>query len=357
MADKTISQLVMQANAVLKSSLRNTIVVPPNSPLGSNASRFDVYHSGLSLCSQKVRFALAELGVPYKSHDLDLVSKLENYSPEYVKLRLAAVTEDVTFADGFSGSTSVTVEGFDSCVVPTLVDHEAQKVVVDSANIVKYLARVHKETVDLLPSDLVEKIEEHVKVVDQAPHAALLYGANPEGDTRPWILRRKTQTIHEKKIKILEANKARVSSSSLLTRVYDAKISKEQAASTFVSERESMSQINERLLKGLSYLEAELEQHGKSWACGEKFTIADILWGVSLFRMKWIGVGHLFSEHSTCPLVHEYSEQLFARDAFRRSVMLWPLAYMPSPHVPELNTTSHYMTCAWQFILRNKLRL
>lgn len=347
-AKLTISELVAAANSMLKSSMRNKVVVPATAT--TDKARFELYHCGLSLCSQKVRFTLAELGVPYNSHDLDLVSRMENYYPEYIRLRLAAVEADVTLASGFTGSSSVATNGFDAAVVPTLVDHEAQKVVVDSATIVKYLAKVNRTKVDLYPEHLAKQIEEHVRVVDDAPHAALLYGANPEGDTRPWVLRRKTKDIHSQKIQVLKERMATVKDDDLLISAYEAKISKEEAAHAFVSQRESMAEINARLLKGVRHLETQLSAHGKEWACGEQFTVADIMWGVSLFRMKWIGVGHLFSKDSTCPLVHDYSERLFARNTFQSAIPNWPLAYMPSPHLPQLNTFSHYLRSASNYI-------
>ena len=58
----------------------------------------ELYHAGLSVCSQKVRTVLAELEQPYVSHELSILNSrgiyseeltpAENYYPEYVKLRM-----------------------------------------------------------------------------------------------------------------------------------------------------------------------------------------------------------------------------------------------------------------------------
>ncbi|NNL86664.1 MAG: glutathione S-transferase family protein, partial [Myxococcales bacterium] len=52
--------------------------------------RFELYHFGFSICSQKVRTALAEKGVAYLAHELE---PTENYRPHYVRLRLFAAGE------------------------------------------------------------------------------------------------------------------------------------------------------------------------------------------------------------------------------------------------------------------------
>ena len=44
-----------------------------------------LYHNALSSCSQKVRLVLAELGLGYESHEVNLVGG-EQHAPDYVKL-------------------------------------------------------------------------------------------------------------------------------------------------------------------------------------------------------------------------------------------------------------------------------
>ena len=63
-----------------------------------------------------------------------------NYRPGYVRLRLQGAP-NLQYAEGYTGQSSVTTEGFDPCVVPTLVDHEKACVVIDSARICNYLDR------------------------------------------------------------------------------------------------------------------------------------------------------------------------------------------------------------------------
>lgn len=50
----------------------------------------ELYHNGMSVCSQKVRLVLVEKGLDYAAHHLDLRAG-EQFTPEYRKLNPAAV--------------------------------------------------------------------------------------------------------------------------------------------------------------------------------------------------------------------------------------------------------------------------
>ena len=45
-----------------------------------------LFHFWSSTCSRKVRIALAEKDINWKSHHIDIVNKLENLEPEYLKI-------------------------------------------------------------------------------------------------------------------------------------------------------------------------------------------------------------------------------------------------------------------------------
>ncbi len=50
----------------------------------------ELYHHGSSVCAAKVRFALAEKKLAWKSHYLDLL-KGDQFNPEYLKINPKAV--------------------------------------------------------------------------------------------------------------------------------------------------------------------------------------------------------------------------------------------------------------------------
>ena len=84
-----------------------------------------LYHFWSSTCSRKVRITLAEKGIDWVSHHVDIVTKLENLEPNYVKLN-------------------------PNGVVPTL-DHDG-KIVTESNIIIEYLDDTFPQ-VALKPND------------------------------------------------------------------------------------------------------------------------------------------------------------------------------------------------------------
>ena len=93
--------------------------------------------------------------------------------------------------------------GFDPLVVPTLVDNLKKRVVAESKTIMNYLDR-EIPTPPLYPTECAELVEKHVKLVDDTPHAGLLYGGDPDRDTRPAYLRNDTYMTSATNIRFLE---------------------------------------------------------------------------------------------------------------------------------------------------------
>ena len=89
----------------------------------------ELYHARNSVCSQKVRLCLAEIGLPWEGRLLDLMAG-DQYAPEYLALNPEAV-------------------------VPTLVDDG--RVVVESSLICEYLDRTYNGGT-LMPDDPAHRI-------------------------------------------------------------------------------------------------------------------------------------------------------------------------------------------------------
>ena len=99
----------------------------------------ELYHFGFSTCSQKVRLVLAEKGLEFDSHEVNLIAG-EQHDPEYVRLN-------------------------PDHVVPTLVDQG--KVLVESTLIIRYLDDAHHEP-PLRPADALVRyrVERWLKHID-----------------------------------------------------------------------------------------------------------------------------------------------------------------------------------------------
>ena len=350
----SFANLVATANEVLAHPRRETTIgIGNGSPEAS--PRFEVYHSAPSLCSFKVRAVLFERGIPFRSHDLNIMPMRggtpENYRPEYVRMRLQGAP-NARLVDGYTGASSVTTEGFDPCVVPTLVDHEKQAVVVDSANICEYLDREWSQGERLTPDAIADQVRTQVDLVDRAPHVAALYGAHPDGDNRPAGLRKNIKDVHGKKIAAVEAMMAEAGDDVELHTAYRAKITKESSADRFVYDADSMRAAHRAMDEHVGSLEAQLESHGESWVLGGAYTLADIMWTNSLYRLKWLGMGQLWGQGSNRPRVVEYAGRAFERPSFRRAVIDWPGAYFPSPHVKEFSGPMAFVKFAWHMARR-----
>ena len=348
----SLTELVGAANEPFTRPYRNKVMdegfVAGGDPAGGPAPkpRFELYHAAPSLCSMKVRTVLAEKRVPFTSHDLNLMMRgpaPECYLPGYVRLRLHGAPE-AALAHGYTGQSSVATEGFDACVVPTLVDHEAERVIVDSAKICAYID-ANTEGERLMPEAQAEAINAQIDIVDQAPHVAVLYGAHPDGDARPKGLARNIAGVHAKKIAALERLKAQVGEDAALAAAYDSKIAKEAGGGEFMLDAERMRTAHEVMARHVGELERQLGSHEGPWALGERFTMADVMWAVSLYRMQWLGLGAAWegrlpvrgnaAVREPRERVRAYVQRAFARPSFRAGVVDWPGAYGPSPHVAE----------------------
>lgn len=109
------------------------------------ADTLELYHHGSSVCAAKVRFYLAEKGLPWEGHYIDILAG-EQFAPDYVKLNPKAV-------------------------VPTLVHNGT--VIRDSTNICEYLDDVFPEH-QVRPAAPLTRAEVRywTKAVDEELHPA-----------------------------------------------------------------------------------------------------------------------------------------------------------------------------------------
>ena len=317
----TIEDLLAGANTPLTDPEMNRTV-------GEDTPQFELYHFALSLCSQKVRACLAEKNASFAAHDINLqMPLLGNYDPGYVRLRLQG-QPDTGFATGYTGQSSVASEGFDPAVVPTLVDLTKGKVVVDSLAICRHIDQVVAPERSLIPADLQSCIDAELQIIDATPHVAVLYGAHPEVDFRPERLRKGMPGVHDRKITKIKTARDSVADDPGMVAAYEAKIAKEEAGKAFISTPDQMRGAVDDILQIIVALETRL-QDGRQWICGDRLTLADVCWAVSLFRLKWLGMSfawegkHVLNDQP-CPAVADYGARLFARPTFKTAIIDWP---------------------------------
>lgn len=77
----------------------------------------ELYHAGLTTCSKKVRLCLAEKGLDYRSHFLDL-RKFEHHSPEYLAINPNGVVPALVH-DGEPVLESMLINEYLDTIFPT----------------------------------------------------------------------------------------------------------------------------------------------------------------------------------------------------------------------------------------------
>ena len=73
----------------------------------------ELYHFWSSTCSRKVRFALAEKGLDWTSHHIDIVEKLENLEPDYIKLNPNGVVPTLRHNGNIITESNIIIEYLD----------------------------------------------------------------------------------------------------------------------------------------------------------------------------------------------------------------------------------------------------
>ena len=295
--------------------------------------QYELYHNVGSICAQKVRCVLAELAVPYVSHDIPIVAEpWPTYHPDYVKLRIAG-SRGQDFVSGHTGSSSASQHGFDPTVVPTFIDRDAENIVIDSQNICRYIDSQIGQSM-LRPAALTAEIDEQTAIVDDIPNIALSFGTHPGVDPRPQSIRKFADGAMPRKLKALKKVRAIYSSDETIVRAVDAKMVKEQAALDFLNDAHFMSGVLARTADCIATLEGTLNSETTDWLCSDSYTMADLFWGINLYRLKKLGMGYLWDPEAYPhpgavyrPNVRAYAERLLEKPSFRHAVADWGVAF------------------------------
>lgn len=274
------------------------------------APRYRLFHAASSVCSQKVRAVLHATGRPYHSHLVNIFAG-ESYEPAYVRLRARACVEaGYPFSAHHSGSTSVVGTGCDACVVPTLIDGEGDRVVIDSRAICLSLCGEGS----LLPAGLAAEIGAELDIVDALPNYPLLASkvaaATPEGGN----------AFAQGKVARCEALIARHGDDPLLVAAYAAKRDKEASASAGLFGAEAIRQAEAAMQAAFAALERRLSD-GRAYLHADRLSLSDIFWAVELVRTEDLGQSAWIE---ALPKLSRYYAALKSEAAIRDAILDWP---------------------------------
>lgn len=279
--------------------------------IGSSEPRFALFHAANSICSQKVRAVLAWHGMAYLSHPMNLFTG-QTYLPEYVRLRMIGCTaHGGALVARHSGSTSAG-EGCDGVVVPTLVDFQANAVLVDSKAICLSLDALAPSATRLRPEPLVAAIDRELDLVDSLPNYQLLMARR--ADPAAFSLR---------KVAWCERFLAQCADEPVLVAAYAAKREKERSAADALFSKHAISEAVAKTEAALGALEGRLQHSVGGLLFQQRPTLADLFWAIELLRLDNLGFGHLWADGclpSTAALLEAAREW----PALRSSIIDWP---------------------------------
>jgi tetrachloro-p-hydroquinone reductive dehalogenase len=220
----------------------------------------------------KTRLGLAEMNVPYRSHEVDIGFALENFEPWYVKLNPRAV-------------------------VPTLQDDST--VVTDSAKILRYAAAKWQPAM-LGAAARRAEVEDWVKAGDGVNLQTITYAFNgvPRGAE---LLEARLARSHEYQMKYPE-----------LGDIYAAVNRRILSHKASAAAKPDVARALTELDSTLGRLDGRLER--SPFIGGESYSIADVIWTVVLARL------HLLKRPEVSPEkfshVSAYYDRMTKRPSF-----------------------------------------
>jgi glutathione S-transferase len=229
----------------------------------------ELYHADRSTCSQKVRICLAELGLPFVPHAVNLMAG-EQLTPQYLAIN-------------------------PNGVVPALVHDGA--VVVESTVICEYLCEVFPDPQHLLPADALgrARVRAWLRYIDEVPSMAVRVPTFQLALV-PFYRRMSEHQFAE----FIEAMPLR--------KYFFQKMGREG-----FSELEYANSL-EQLRRSFARLAPALERTG--WIAGDHYTIADLCMVPVVRRVADLGLAQLWDDY---PAVGAWFERVAARPAYAQA--------------------------------------
>jgi len=259
---------------------------------------FELYHNALSLCSQKLRICLAELGIDYASHHVDLIEtgSYENIGRAFLKVNPAGL-------------------------VPVLV-HDGRPI-YESHEQIRYAAdHAPAGAPSLVPADpaLRAEMQEWVDRASLTGDDPLLESAASAGNTVPGL------TVPLFAAMIEEIPARRIVEGLLFHRLKArplAFLAMKAVGMDGLSRLRPAIAIVKRAIRHmgphLDALDAQLGARGP-WIVGEQLTLADVSWVPILQRLVDADSAHLFVGPSLRPNVQAWWDRIRERPSYGEAI-------------------------------------
>jgi glutathione S-transferase len=259
---------------------------------------FELYHNAFSLCSMKSRLCLAELGIPYASHPVDLVETgaYENIRPAFLAVNPAGTVpvlvhkghpvyeshEQIRYAAQHAGAGSPALVPADATL------REAMERWVDRSSLTRDPLR-----------------EGDASAGNAVPGLTLpLFAAMIEG-IAVWRIAEGLLFHFDKKRPMMF-----LTFKALGLRRFGRL---QPAVAMLAKSRKQMA-------RHLDAFEAQLRESGGPWILGESFSLADVSWLVIFERLAQADLLHVFVGGGQHPLCAAYWQRLQQRPAYREAI-------------------------------------
>ncbi len=259
---------------------------------------FELYHNALSLCSKKVRVCMAELGLSYRSHPVDLIETgaYENISRRFLAVNPAGTVpvlvhkghpiyeshEQIRYAADHAPDSSPKLVPED----PAL--RETMQTWIDCSSLTgDPMAESDRSAGNAIPGLTVPLF---AAMIEDIPYTKILEGLLFHIDRRRPL--------------IFLALKARGL----------AKLS------TLGPAMQAVARSRAHMHEHLDRLEAQLEASGGPWILGDAFSLADVSWVVIFERLVEADGVRVFLGEGKRPAVTAYWDRLRERPSYRQAI-------------------------------------
>jgi glutathione S-transferase len=259
---------------------------------------FELYHNALSLCSMKARLCMAELGVPYESHAIDLIETgcYENIRPAFLAVNPGG-TVPVLVHNGH----------------PIYESHEQIRYAADHAPPGCPALAPEDPT---LRKEMERWIDRSSLTSDPIVEMEQSAGNAIPGLTLPlfagMIDRIPLWRILEGLLFHLDKRRPLIFLTLKLRGL--AKLHRLPPVVAI------MGQSRQQMDGHLDALEAQLRESGGPWILGEAFSLADVSWLVIFERLLQVDGLHTFVGEDLRPACVAYWERLQARPGYRQAI-------------------------------------
>lgn len=236
----------------------------------------ELYHFGVSTCSQKVRLVFAEKGIDFVSHEVDLIAG-QQHDPEYVKLN-------------------------PKHVVPTVV-HDGHAV-LESSLIIQYLDDAFPDP-PMRPADAIGRyeVDRWIKRVDEALHPAAPIVTFAIGPRR--MLMQQPAEVREANIAAMPSARAR----ELRRSVLEHGVAAPEFAGALAVFLDTLDEMERALASG-------------AWISGERFGLADATLLPYVLRLEHLAMDPVL-DASVRPRVADWFARVKALPSYAVAVDAW----------------------------------